>query len=115
MDTGGEVELALARENREQREILFPIRLDDASFTVRQVWQHHFEKPAISATSMVGKTMGPTNRHSPRCCDILKSPRHQLCSVILIYFWVFGLFYLCGGSDRCVNGKMATIILAKAN
>jgi TIR domain len=33
-----EVELALARENRERREILFPIRLDDAIFQCTASW-----------------------------------------------------------------------------
>ena len=44
-----EVELALARENREQREILFPVRLDDAIFHCTAHWA-----TSLQATRHIG-------------------------------------------------------------
>jgi hypothetical protein len=40
---------------------------------------------SLQETRHIGKTMGTTNRHSPRCCDISKPPHSQLCSIVLIY------------------------------
>lgn len=48
-----EVELALARENRQQREILFPIRLDDAIFHCTASWA-----TSLQATRHIGDFTG---------------------------------------------------------
>lgn len=93
----------------------FPFVLMMLSFTVRQVGQHLCKQPATLATSLIGKTMGLTNRHSLRCCDISKSPRHQRCSVILIYF---GPFYVAednaspkAAPSRCWSFYVANLMI----
>jgi TIR domain-containing protein len=76
-----EVKMALAKERKEKRTVLFPVRVDRADLRVPLHGQQRYAVNAISATSPAGKNTTNINNPSPDCFTI--SRRHS-CDGCLI-------------------------------
>jgi hypothetical protein len=69
---GYEVETALNREIRQKREILFPLRIDDAVFPALPIGQSHSEISATLETLPNGLILNTTNACLSSFCVILR-------------------------------------------
>lgn len=65
-----EVESAMERERRENRLVLFPVRLDDAVMDTNVAWAAEIRARDTSATSVIGRTTMPPKSLLTVCCAI---------------------------------------------